>query len=366
MSRRLPLLAACAASAAVAAAAAAAAPFVTKLGVYDYMTEESTPVIFNGRLLMLESVPKSYPGWAGNWLPAFANCGNYLRVRDMRSLAIVVNITLSCDAAFGAAVVYTDSNSGVETLLVSATPWDRSVSPWLSAGCGGAAPNCTVLLFVSASPGLEDASWSAPRGVQMPAGTGVYNTDIMQVPAPGMPFRWAMALETTRERARFAISASEDPTDGNAWRLLDANHTVPPLPDTGSCPSLRHDGEFFYYLTGGTDIHILRSRDLISWAESTSLVLRHSDPGDCVVAPSFFGPYVPEGVALQHLQTCGAQGDFGDDSDVDLVEWPAPFGAAGSPPAVLIEYGSGDQRTFGFSNLAFFNGTMVDFLHSFF
>jgi len=49
---------------------------------------------------------------------------------------------------------------------------------------------------------------------------------------------------------------------------------------------------------------------------------------------------------------------------VDLVEWPQPFGGAG--PGVLLEYGSGDQRTFGFSNLAFFNGSMAAFLQSFF
>jgi hypothetical protein len=74
---------------------------------------------------------------------------------------------------------------------------------------------------------------------------------------------------------------------------------------------------------------------------------------------------VPQGEAAARLAACGAGGNFGDDSDVDLVEWPQPFGGSGGP-GVLLEYGSGDQRTFGFSNLALYNGSMNAFLQSFF
>ena len=71
-------------------------------------------------------------------------------------------------------------------------------------------------------------------------------------------------------------------------------------------------------------------------------------------------------MALQQLTSCGAAGNFGDDSDVDLVEWPAPIGDASRGPATLLQYGSGDQATFGFSNLALFNGSMISMLQSFF
>src|SRR4051794_33574168 len=66
---------------------------VTKLGLYDYFTDESSPVIFNGKLLMMESIVQASPQWAGNWLPAFANCSCYYRVRDMATGAVIVNIT---------------------------------------------------------------------------------------------------------------------------------------------------------------------------------------------------------------------------------------------------------------------------------
>ena len=340
-----------------------------KLGVYDYMTEESSPLVFNGALLMLESIPTAYAGFS----PAFAGCSSYLRVRDMRTLGVIVNISATCGQAFGAAVVIPGAPGASDTLVVTSTQWDRrsaTAPPALgwSGPCAGAAANCTVNLFASSSPSLADATWvSRAPGIALPQ-LGVYNTDLAAVPpAAALPWRWVMALETTAERARFLASTAGDPLDLSAWALLSDAHTVPRLPDVGSCPSLRHDGAFFYYLSGGTNIHILRSADLVAWEEAPQLVLNHSSPGDCVVAPAHFGPYLPTGEAAAHLAACGPLGNFGDDSDVDLVEWPAPFGSNGGGPAVLLEYGSGDQRTFGFSNLAMSSNTTLNaFLQSFF
>lgn len=337
---------------------------VTKLGVYDYLTEESSPVIFNGALVMLESIPRSYAAFS----PSFANCTAYFRIRDMRTLSVIVNITASCNMAFGSAFVIPGEGGASDTLVVTGTEWDRthvSNVGW-SGPCAGPTPNCTANLFFSSSPSLEDASWQA-RLPGIPIPFGVYNTDAMRVPpSAGLPWSWVMALETTAETARFLASSAADPTDVAQWMVLDASHTVPRLPDVGSCPSLRHDGSHFFYLTGGSNIQILRSPDLMQWEASNRSVIRHADAGDCVVAPSWFGPYVPEGIALQRLATCGTGGNFGDDSDVDLVEWPAPFGDASRGPSVLLEYGSGDQRSFGFSNLAMFNGTLNAFLQSWF
>ena len=340
---------------------------VQKLGAYDYFIDESSPLIFHGKLLMFESVVRASPSWAGYWDPRFARCDSYFRVRDMRSLGVIVNITASCNHAFGAASVFTDG-SGDESVLVTGTPWDRANEPsrlaW-SGPCAGSAALCSVDMFWSSSEGLDDETWVAlTPGVRLP-GVGVYNNDLMSVPSSmGAPFLWAMALETTSERARFAVSSDADPRNASAWALLPPNATVPALPDVGSCPSLRSDGAFFYYLTGGRDISILRSVDLVTWTAAARKVLLHSDPGDCVVAPPYFGPYMPPPEAQKRLSACGAAGNFGDDSDVDLIEWPAPFGGAGV--ATLLQYGSGDQATFGFSNLALFNGTMAAFLGSFF
>jgi hypothetical protein len=304
-----------------------AAPAI-KIGTYDYFVDESSPIIFNGALLMFESIVKASPQWAGNWIPAFIDCESYFRVRDMHTLAVIVNLTASCNHAFGAATVFTNQVSGLETLLVSGTPWSRANvatpafherSSRVDSGWSGpcqSASNCTVDLFWSTDPTLIDSSWSsAVPGIHTP-GIGVYNNDITAVPSSaGVPFRWAMALETTQETARFAVSSSDDPTNTSAWALLNATFTLPALPDVGSCPSLRHDGTYFYYLTGGSNIQILRSLDLATWAESQRHVLQHDDPGDCIIAPAWFGApsgYVPTAAAEAHLLTCGPAGNFGD------------------------------------------------------
>lgn len=344
-----------------------------KIGMYDYFVDESSPVLFNGVLLMFESIVKASPQWAGNWLPAFAGCDCYFRVRDMRTLSVIVNLTASCNHAFGAAVVYIDASSGSETLLVSGTPWSRAYAERDATGWSGpcqSTSNCSVDLFWTADPALHDGSWSAAMpGIHVP-GIGVYNNDITSIPPnAGLPFHWVMALETTQETARFAVSAATNPTNTSAWMLLGAEYTVPSLPDVGPCPSLRHDGVFFYYLTGGSNIQILRSTDLRSWNMSSRHVLAHTDPGDCVIAPAWFGAptgYVPSPAAEALLTSCGAGGNFGDDSDVDLIEWPAPFGSSSSGPAVLLQYGSSNQATFGFANLGLWNGTLNAFLQSYF
>lgn len=48
---------------------------VQKLGVYDYFTEESSPVIFNGALLMVESIPTAYAGYDPASRAAPPTCG---------------------------------------------------------------------------------------------------------------------------------------------------------------------------------------------------------------------------------------------------------------------------------------------------
>ena len=112
-------------------------PFITaapnlKYGVYDYFVDESSPIIYNGQLLMFESIVRASPQWAGNWLPAFANCACYFRVRDMHTLNVIVNLTKTCNHAFGAATVYKVASK--DTLLISGTPWVRANSQKATAG----------------------------------------------------------------------------------------------------------------------------------------------------------------------------------------------------------------------------------------
>lgn len=378
---------------------------VTKLGAYEYFVDESTPVMFNGEFLMFESIVRASPQWAGNWLPAFANCSCYFRIRNIISGEIVVNITETCDHAFGSALVTVDpTKHGLNTFFIFGTPWIRVNSPlppapshqprdslshekrsalhashsamlarvrakW-SGPC--AVGNCSVNAFWSTDPKLQ--RWMAGPGAPLQAGLTVYNNDVAPVVASSVaqtalglpPHRWVMAIETRAEYTNFLVSngtSAGDPSAG--WVALDPRTFVVPkiVPDIGSCPSIRYDvrSGYYYVLTGGNTIRILRSQNLRDWTLAREPVLTPSIE-DCNIASSFFGNYTPGSHEKSLIAKCTAKG-FGNDSDVDLMEWVDP---RTNTTVVLLQYGSGDQATFGFSNLALFSGTLPNFLQSYF
>ena len=157
-------------------------------------------------------------------------------------------------------------------------------------------------------------------------------------------------------------------------------------------------------LTGGEDIILLRSANLTrgSWQLAGPPAVAGSifsaDQGDCKLAGAPYGGwYTPSPAAAAHIAACERNPrGFGDDSDVDITEIvldsracaallieatpPATAAALHSPalcgidgrgasppsPATLFQYGSGDQATFGFSNLAIAPGAVFDVLGSFF
>jgi hypothetical protein len=218
----------------------------------------------------------------------------------------------------------------------------------------------------------------------------------------------------TPGRHQFLVSNSSDPTDAGAWTGLDtAEFWVDQLAggQVGACPSLRFDAAsgFYYVLTGGADILLLRSQTLArgTWelANVTGGAIISPDAGDCAAAGAPWGGwFTPSPRAAALLANCTAgvppfnKGrGFGDASDVDLSEVLVGArecaGLAASGPgrpsalgrhaglaalcarvaatgeeqvATLFQYGGGDQKTFGFSNLAIAPGRMFDVLGSFF
>ncbi len=181
---------------------------LTKIGYYDYFPLESTPIMYNGQLLMFESivVGSDPPANVGlGWNPP---CKTYLRVRDMTTGVVLQNITNSCNIAFGFAV--TDKTEGMlDKLYVFGTEWAREsmsgpcrdVSTMLCLGviigyyqqlahwrcC--LQNNCSVRAFYTTDPNLQ--AWT-DAGVAGHPGYLVYNADVARVPAgsappPGVP-----------------------------------------------------------------------------------------------------------------------------------------------------------------------------------
>ena len=335
---------------------------------------------------MFESMVGDSPQWAGHWDKRFANCPSYFRVRDLSSGRVIINITETCNHAFGAAFVET-SAGGIDTLFIFGTPWARYQSrrDYTSIGssyCSDSS-NCTIAAFWSNDPSLQ--KWNARFSAARP-NVSVYNNDVTHVAAPstamarqnirisGLPeHQWIMVIEAGPDfRAHFALSNSSDPTDPNAWSFLDPNIFIVPQfghGDIGQGPSIRYDPAtgYYYVLTGGNTIRVLRSANLRNWTLATKPSdgsLLAPDKLDCIVAPAMYAHYVPTGDALKDVEQCQSSNSstgFGNDSDVDLTEI-----VVNGTIATLLQYGSGDQRSFGFSNLAIYYGGMFDLLGSMF
>jgi hypothetical protein len=172
---------------------------LVKLGLYDYFTDESSPVIFGGELLMFESIVQASPQWAGHWLPAFANCSCYYRVRHLLTGVVITNITETCNYAFGAAFVNT--TEGQETFWIFGTHWirpqstqpgvtvSRDRSSWTALCNNGI---CSIDAFWSNDTALQSWSMLSPAAVLPKGAPYVYNNDVTYVPAP------ASAVAATR------------------------------------------------------------------------------------------------------------------------------------------------------------------------
>ena len=311
---------------------------------------------------MVESIIRQDPSWAGYWLPAFAHCAGYFRVRDQATGVVIANISQSCNRAFASAVRVV-ADGGMDRLVIFGTGWDRSVSPWV--GPCSAAATCAIDAFSSSDPSL--AVWQAATPLLMPNGS-TYNVGVVRVtvPQPGALAGAQWVMQTEGRAPTFFVCAGGDPAAPGCWTPLPADafaldHFAGR--DIGSCPSIRFDSstQLFYVLTGGDVISVLRSATLArgSWALGGTLLAPDAD--DCILAgPPYGGWYTPDANASAHLASCGAKG-FGDDSDVDLTEV-----VFDGEIATLIQYGSGDQKSFGFSNLALAKAPMFELLGSMF
>jgi hypothetical protein len=453
----------------------------TKLGLYDYQTQESSPVIFNGRFLMMESMIVGDPEWSGP-----SGCrSTYFRVRDQSTGSVVVNISSTCGMAFGSAWVATN-DEGLDTLYIYGTTGRFTGACWgtgvncrcvlprgtedVACGWGRGCPergtrmlwslpnllthdaSCalpdsvprSIDAFYSSDPALSDASWHHSPHVLMP-GRSVYNQDVAHVGAPTVsfsssaassssgsppappsassssaragvspvlpPHQWVMIMEADFSNGghQFAVSNLADPTDSSGWVGLDYSvFRTDPLAgwQVGACPSIRFDPStsWYYLLTGGNTIFLLRSQNLTTGSWQLASVpgggIIVPDASDCVAGGAPWAAwYSPSPLAAALMQNCTkgvppfntSQG-FGNDSDVDLTDVVigavecsgfaasgvlarspamaalcANVTATGTPQlATVFQYGTGDQRSFGFSNLAIAPGRMFDVLASYF
>lgn len=271
------------------ATASAPAQLYTKLGAIDVGTYENTLFYFNSRIYNVENIACSYPEHAGVWQPADYGNHSYARIRDFETGEIVANITSSVGYGFVSAFVDYDVDASTGTVWLFGTPADRCVSngapttvqawwsrdliTWQSAlafDYGHATHNVQVTRVapLGGAPRAEREAWAAraaasPTTVIAPPGAYVMFLEC---------FAWAINLNT----------------DGNlthGWTLL-ANTSAPHGAPCGG-PTFTYsplDG-FFYHLTGGNVVWLVRSQDFRAWEVSSPSPFLAPSAGDALVSP---------------------------------------------------------------------------------
>jgi len=294
---------------------------------------------------------------------------------------VMASIKESCNHAFGSAIVSKAAN-GTETLWVYGTRWyrenvniarDVNLQPAWTGPCNDG--NCAVDVFWSSDPELK--LWHNATAAVLPAGTSAYNTDVAQVdPAalakfnPGVPqHRWIMAIEVIVKGyggffTTFMINNGMTPVEGSWTYLQPTKYILPALGHgsngAGACPSVRYipSTGYFYVITGGDKVYLLRSKDLITWETghyNGGAIFQSSPSTDCHIMPSNWTDWHPDTNTVTQLNRCAAWDKFA--SDADLTEFVQPNGKV----STMLMWQVSDQATQGLSVFSQYEGDQASF-----
>lgn len=288
---------------------------IDKIGTIDIDTVETSPIVFKGELYRFESIR---PGYHGNDTskPYF----HFINVKTGKATPAFAQ-----GHALGSAYVEGD------TVYAFGTPgWGAS----------------SINLFIS----KDMVNWEEHQALDLP-GWELFNTSVCKADD-----RYIMAFEVggpedvagQRFTGRFAESK-----DLRTWSLLH-EPAVYTKEKYSACPTIRwHDGWFYVtYLNaiGGYrfETNIVRSQDLAQWQDSPRNPVLTFDDRDKAVASDrlSFAQITEIGKSLNR-----------NNSDLDFIEFEGK---------VVLYYSWGDQVGNEFLAKAIYNGTLVEFLTSFF
>jgi hypothetical protein len=256
---------------------------MTRLGATDYDNGETSPVMFGGWPLLLESISSCHPDHARNSVPEFFFCPSYLRIINLTNGHTVSNVSGSCNHTFGSALAVPAGDGRPETLYVFASRYARFQTPnaWcprpktkvVSECQNGTA--CVIDAWTTSDESLQ--TWT-----QTPAltpGFQAFNNDVVKLPPgafslgggighvryvmavehPGGPNGWACTM--------FATNAS---TPMSGWVAVP--RVLPGAQDADlACPCIRYEENKFYvagaarFINGIQSVDLLRSSDLKTW-----------------------------------------------------------------------------------------------------
>jgi len=352
-----------------------AQPEMARIGTYNYQTDESSPLFYNGKILIMETMSSADPA-------RVYNCGCYFAVRDLATHKVLVSLQETCNHAFGAAIVGKD-DQGKDTIYIYGTRWtrfdnaspkskpnlDKSVLPFWDGPCSTG--DCTVDVFWSNDPELK--VWHNMTAFQFPKGWKVYNVDVAPVDPdaikrfnPTLPaHRWIMILEIDGLPDYYLVNNATTPVNGK-WELINVTKSAQSTIFPAECPTIRYVPAtgYFYVLTGGHWIYFMRSKDLRIWEPTKydgSVIIKPSFDEDCTQIPKAWSDWTPSANAVTLLTKNCTKWDQNAD-DIDITEIKLADGST----ATLLMWDASDQRAIGFSELAVYKGDMASFFAAWF
>lgn len=292
-----------------------------KLGTYDMFIGEANPIVFKGRLLMMEYIRHMGPELRYR----FNTTGKgYFRFRDLKDLKTFT-------PSFGVGLHMGNAFVAGDRVVVTA------VEKW-----GGSR------ILQMESEDLEH--WTEPRVILENPRWGVYNTTMCRAgDRYVLGFELGCPAELVGVPYTMFFAESRDLTN---WSVVEGARMGADI-YTGA-PMLRHFGDWFYFfhLEGsydkGFETRVMRSRDLFDWELSPKVVLGY-DPWDKMIHPQ--ATFTDEERA-----TIAAAVDI-NASDFDMCEWQGKL---------IGFYSWGDQRGHEFSALTAADCSEREFCEGFF
>lgn len=320
--RRSTILILCFSLTAFALALEAAQPVVRKLGTYDLFIVEASPVVFNGRLWIMEYIRWFRPDkrYRGN-----ETGDSYFRFRDGGDMKTVTP-PFAKGLHLGSAFV-----EGDRVVVTAVERWGGN------------------RFYQTESTNL--VHWSEPRVIlENPKWKG-YNTTVCK--ADG---RYVMAFELAEPKElvgqqKFTMCFAESKTLCD-WKIVDGAVMGREFYTGG--PLLRYfDGWFYFFHLGGSyekgfNTRVRRSRDLRHWDLSPAYAIAYG-PEDRLIHPQ--GEF-----SAAEREYIARAADI-NASDLDMCEWNGKL---------FMFYSWGDQRGHEFAALAEADCTEREFCESFF
>jgi len=291
-----------------------------KKAIIDSPVVEYTPVIWSGRLYLVET-------WQTHWDGGLESEKQfYARIREEESNRVISEFMEGYGFASG--FVWKDALYVFGTRISGGSDLDRTFGD----------------IYVSKSQNLTD--WTDPRVIiERDEGEQLFNESVCY---DGR--RFVMAYESNTH-VPFTLKFAESDDLGDWRKVPDAMYGPEKY---AACPAIRYVGGYYYMLylehlkpRWWFETWLTRSEDLIHWEDAPRNPVIAPDPSHRVY------PTCPEHIERgcpANLMECNA-------SDPDLVEWHGK---------VRVYFTGGCQHWAGYLQYAEFDGSMQGFFESYY